>query len=136
MISSPRSPSTWLSRVVVATMPSRPADGIASNLSPPCSRVNIDSEINMRARGAGKKGAAGRAENAEDTTRGDRLWMSAVNAGRTLGVTVPTLYAYVSRGYIRSEPLPGVRRERRYAAADVERLRQRAEARRDPGKAA
>src|SRR5262245_54205499 len=59
-------------------------------------------------------------------------WMTAADAAKTLGVTRPTLYAYVSRGLIRSEAAAGATRERRYARADVERLHQRAEQRRDP----
>ena len=46
------------------------------------------------------------------------------------------LYAYVSRGYVRSQALPGSSRERRYSGDDVERLRRRTEERRDPDKAA
>jgi citrate synthase len=42
----------------------------------------------------------------------------------------------VSRGFVRSEPEPGRPRERRYAREDVERLRLRAEERRNPEKAA
>jgi len=53
-----------------------------------------------------------------------------------LGVSRATLYAYVSRGFVRSEPVPGPSRERRYAREDVERLRSRAEERRNPQKAA
>src|SRR5690606_9157742 len=37
---------------------------------------------------------------------------------------LPTLYAYVSRGLIRSEPVPG-ERARRYRADDVRALRER-----------
>ena len=62
--------------------------------------------------------------------------MSAAEASRALRVTRSTLYAYVSRRYIRSEPRPGPSRERRYARDDVERLRRRTEERRDPDKAA
>jgi citrate synthase len=65
-----------------------------------------------------------------------RLWISAVEASRILRVSRDTLYAYVSRGYIRSQSMPGPSRERRYSGDDVERLRQRTEERRDPGKAA
>jgi citrate synthase len=42
-----------------------------------------------------------------------------------MSVSLPTLYAYVSRGMIRSEPGSG--RERRYRAEDIERLIQRRE---------
>jgi citrate synthase len=63
-------------------------------------------------------------------------WVDARAACAALGVAPATLYAYVSRGRIRSQPLPGSPRERRYAGEDVERLRRRAEERRDPDKAA
>ena len=63
-------------------------------------------------------------------------WLNATQATRLLGVSRATLYAYVSRGYVRSEPVPGTPRERRYAREDVERLRVRAEERRNPEKAA
>jgi citrate synthase len=63
-------------------------------------------------------------------------WIGAGEASRTLGVTRPTLYAYVSRGLIRSEPGTSASRERRYARDDIERLKRRAEERRDPDKVA
>lgn len=63
-------------------------------------------------------------------------WIDAKDATRLLGVSRATLYAYVSRGYVRSEPAPGRTRERRYAREDVDRLRTRAEERRNPEKAA
>lgn len=63
-------------------------------------------------------------------------WLDAKSATRLLDVNRATLYAYVSRGYVRSEPVPGRPRERRYAREDVERLRVRAEERRNPEKAA
>ena len=62
--------------------------------------------------------------------------MAAGEAATELGVSRATLYAYVSRGYIRSEARPGRGRERRYSREDVERLRRRNEERRDPEKAA
>ncbi len=43
-----------------------------------------------------------------------------------------TLYAYVSRGMVRSEEAEGKRRNRRYRAEDVRRLKERKERRRDP----
>ena len=49
-----------------------------------------------------------------------------------LGITAPTLYAYVSRGLIRSESAGGKTRARRYAKEDVQRLKERKELRRDP----
>jgi len=66
----------------------------------------------------------------------DTAWLTAAAAARSLGVNRATLYAYVSRGYVRSEAQPGTPRERRYSAEDVERLRRRNEERRDPEKAA
>jgi citrate synthase len=66
----------------------------------------------------------------------DATWLSAAEAAKRLGVNVTTLYAYVSRGFIRSEPSAGKSRARRYRREDVERLRRRNEERRDPGKAA
>jgi citrate synthase len=60
--------------------------------------------------------------------------MSASEAAQELHITRPTLYAYVSRGLIRSEAVPDSR-ERRYSAEDVELLRDRQELRRDPRKA-
>lgn len=63
-------------------------------------------------------------------------WIDAREATSILGVTRSTLYAYVSRGLIRSTPGAAGARERRYAAEDVERLRSRAEERRDPHKVA
>lgn len=78
--------------------------------------VNIDQLINMKA--------------------GRDTWLTAEQAMALLGVTRQTLYAYVSRGRIRSEPAPGRTRRRRYAADDVERLLARNRERRDPGQAA
>jgi citrate synthase len=46
------------------------------------------------------------------------------------------LYAYVSRGLIRSQAAAGRTRERRYAREDVERLQRRTAERRDPARAA
>ncbi|MDP9191227.1 MAG: citrate synthase family protein [Acidobacteriota bacterium] len=63
-------------------------------------------------------------------------WLDADAATRLLDISRATLYAYVSRGFVRSEPAAGRPRERRYAREDVERLRTRAEERRNPEKAA
>lgn len=51
-------------------------------------------------------------------------YLSAREAAAELGVSLPTLYAYVSRGLVRSEPVPG-ERARRYRAEDVRALRER-----------
>jgi citrate synthase len=64
------------------------------------------------------------------------VWLSSGDASKRLGVSRTTLYAYVSRGLVRSAAAPGNAHQRRYAAEDVERLRSRSEQRRDPGKAA
>jgi citrate synthase len=65
----------------------------------------------------------------------DPLWMTAADAAALLRVSRATLYAYVSRGFVRSQSMPGRSRERGYARDDVERLRRRTEERRDPDKA-
>jgi citrate synthase len=63
-------------------------------------------------------------------------WITAGEAARILNVRPATLYAYVSRGYVRSQPAADAVRERRYARDDVEQLRRRTAERRDPGAAA
>jgi citrate synthase len=77
-------------------------------------RVNVDSTINMSQRPS---------------------WISAADAATLLGVSRTTLYAYVSRGFVRSQATPGPSRDRRYSRDDVERLRRRTEERRNPDKA-
>lgn len=62
--------------------------------------------------------------------------VTAQEAAETLGVSLATLYAYVSRGLIRSEEGDGDRRARRYHAEDVARLKQRKAQRRNPAQAA
>jgi citrate synthase len=51
----------------------------------------------------------------------DDLYVSAEAAAEMLGVNLSTLYAYVSRKKIRSQPVPGSRRNR-YWKADIERV--------------
>lgn len=51
-------------------------------------------------------------------------YLSAREAAAELGVSPATLYAYVSRGLVRSEPVPG-ERAKRYRAEDVRALRER-----------
>lgn len=64
-------------------------------------------------------------------------YLSADEAADALGISKNTLYAYVSRGWVRSEPSRvGERRTRRYRAEDIERLVGRKRLRRDPGAAA
>ena len=64
------------------------------------------------------------------------IWVPAGEAAALLGISRPTLYAYVSRGLVRSQAAPGSSRARRYAREDIERLQRRAEARRHPAQAA
>src|SRR5688572_4686161 len=63
-------------------------------------------------------------------------WIDADAAVETLGISRATLYAYVSRGRIRSEAAPGGERRRRYSRDDIERLKARSRERRNPEKAA
>ena len=51
------------------------------------------------------------------------LLLTAKEAAAELGVRVETLYSYVSRGLVRSEPGPG--RARLYSAEDIRAMRQR-----------
>src|SRR6058998_975940 len=62
--------------------------------------------------------------------------LTASQAANILGVTRATLYAYASRGQLRSEATPGRPRERRYYREDIQRLLDRKDARRDPTTAA
>jgi len=66
----------------------------------------------------------------------DQTHLTASQAAAELGVTLPTLYAYVSRGLLASESAPGEPRARRYRRDDIERLQARQELRRHPEKAA
>src|ERR1700752_2494986 len=52
------------------------------------------------------------------------LYLSAREAAAELAISPATLYAYVSRGLIRSEPSPDSRRHR-YRAEDVRGLKER-----------
>ena len=65
-----------------------------------------------------------------------RRHLTAREAASTLGISIASLYAYVSRGLLRSEAGPGPSRARLYMVEDVERLRTRKEGRRDPGRVA
>lgn len=59
-------------------------------------------------------------------------YLSAKEAAAELGVSVRTLYAYVSRGLVRSEETAGSQRKRRYRTEDVRALKERKERRKDP----
>ena len=63
-------------------------------------------------------------------------WLTAEDAAARLRISRASLYAYVSRGRIRSQKMAGGSRRRGYAREDIERLRRRAEGRRDPDAAA
>ena len=63
---------------------------------------------------------------------GEARYLGARQAAEELGVSLATLYAYVSRGMIRSEAAGRSGRRRRYRAEDVRRLKERKERRRDP----
>jgi citrate synthase len=61
----------------------------------------------------------------------DHRYLTASEAAEALGITPATLYAYVSRGLIRSESA-GDKRQRRYYAEDIEKLLAQREARKNP----
>ena len=63
-------------------------------------------------------------------------YLSAKQAAAELDISLPTLYAYVSRGLIRSEAGEGASRARRYRAEDVATLKTRKEMRHRPELAA
>jgi citrate synthase len=62
-------------------------------------------------------------------------YLTAQEAADTLGVSPATLYAYVSRGLIRSEATTEDSRSRHYHLQDIQRLKERKELRRNPTKA-
>lgn len=63
-------------------------------------------------------------------------YMTARQAAGALGVSVATLYSYVSRGMLRSDPVPGKPRVRSYLTEDVTRLIERKDLRKNPAQAA
>jgi citrate synthase len=65
-----------------------------------------------------------------------KTYLTSGEVVERLGISKSTLYAYVSRGLIRSAPVPGSPRTRRYRADDVERLLNRQRMRSDPEQAA
>ncbi len=66
----------------------------------------------------------------------ESTYMMAQEVADALGVSVATVYAYVSRGMIRSETIEESSRVRRYLREDVERLLNRKAARSQPEKVA
>jgi len=63
-------------------------------------------------------------------------YMTARQAAVMLDISLPTLYSYVSRRMLHSEPVTGKPRIRRYLREDVLRLAERKEFRSNPAKAA
>ena len=63
-------------------------------------------------------------------------YMTAREAADTLGISITTVYAYVSRGLIRSEAVGSNTRTRRYYREDIEQLKRRQEQRHNPEKVA
>src|SRR5262245_60588565 len=63
-------------------------------------------------------------------------YLTAREAAAALNVSLATLYSYVSRGMLRSEPVAGDPRVKCYLREDVSRLVERKELRSDPAKAA
>ena len=61
-------------------------------------------------------------------------YLSAKDAAAELGISLPTLYAYVSRGLIRSEEGEGKTRAKRYRREDIEALKTRKTLRKNPTK--
>ncbi|MCA9912728.1 MAG: citrate synthase, partial [Anaerolineae bacterium] len=62
----------------------------------------------------------------------NKRYYSAKEASEILGISQQTLYAYVSRGLIRSERSAQEKRQRRYYAEDIEKLLARKAGRRNP----
>lgn len=81
-----------------------------------------------RTAAASKGAVAAEAAPAAATTDVAGSWIPAREAARTLGVQEASLYAYVSRGLIRSVPSASGR-QRLYSSDDLERLRTRRDAR-------
>ena len=63
-------------------------------------------------------------------------FLTAEEAAAALGISKATLYSYVSRGLLRSEPGTDAGRARRYYVADVAALHERKAQRRNPARSA
>lgn len=66
----------------------------------------------------------------------ENRYLTARQAADLLDISLPTLYAYVSRGLIRSESADESKRQRRYYREDVDKLLLKKEATRNPEKMA
>jgi citrate synthase len=92
--------------------------------------------MNRKPREQSKTNPAGAGERRSLAADTAGAWISAADAASLLRIRNATLYAYVSRGLVRSQGVPGSPRARTYSREDVERLRRRTEERRAPDKAA
>src|SRR2546425_4786646 len=72
----------------------------------------------------------------EQIFMGKNRYLTAQEAATELGISQDTLYAYVSRGLIRSEASDGQKRSRWYPMEDVERLKKHKGEYRHPDKVA
>ena len=63
-------------------------------------------------------------------------YLTAAQVAAALGISRSSVYAYVSRGHVRAYPHPSDTRASVYSATDVDTLRRRKEARRNPDVAA
>src|SRR5689334_25307607 len=104
-MSRPRSPSTSERRVSAAITPSRPLDTM---VRPPSATHAVMGRIDQHG-----------FDNQPD-------YLGSAEAAALLGVKRETLYAYVSRGLVRSVQVGG---GHRYSREDLERLRARHDAR-------
>jgi citrate synthase len=74
--------------------------------------------------------------NTEEQVVKQSRYLTAREAAEALDISVATIYAYVSRGLIRSEPAGLNQRARLYLAEDVQKLLEQKAYRHDPAKAA
>ena len=72
----------------------------------------------------------------ENYLMGTKRYLTAQEAAEELGISLDTLYAYVSRGLLRSEASDGQKRSRWYPREDVQRLKPRKEEYRHPDRVA
>lgn len=75
-------------------------------------------------------------ESPSSASAAGERYLTACQASELLGIRPATLYAYVSRGLLRSEPVPGSPRSRCYPKQEVEALRHRRDLRQHPERAA
>lgn len=78
---------------------------------------------------AARDAGSATATDAGDAAPADPSYLNGKEAAEFLGVKRQTLYAYASRGLVRSEPLGRGTRDRRYHRDDLQRLKARHDAR-------